>query len=125
MADRGIVGCVDDNDSVREALGGLLLSIGCTAVLFASAEAFLLHPGKGDMACLITDIRLGGMSGLELLRVLAARGDAIPAIVISSLDEPRLREQALHAGAVGFLCKPVCDAELLVLLEGLLGRGSP
>ena len=125
MADRAIVGCIDDNDAVREALGGLLLSVGCAAVLFASAEAFLLHRGKGDMACLITDIRLGGMSGLELLRVLAADGDAIPAIVISSLDAPQLREQALRAGAVGFLCKPICDAELLVLLEGLLGRGSP
>jgi FixJ family two-component response regulator len=119
-----LIACVDDDPSVREALEGLLRSVRYAAETFASAEDFLRFARLGEVACLITDMKLGGMSGLQLQRQLAASGIVIPTIVISAFDDERMRRQSFAAGALGFLRKPIHDAELLALIGTALGSSS-
>lgn len=126
-----VIACVDDDASVREALEGLLRSVRYATRTFASAEDFLRFDGLGEVSCLITDMKLGGMSGLQLQRQLAASGLRIPTIVISAFDDEQMRQQSFAAGALGFLRKPIHDAELLALIRTALGppstgpRGNP
>jgi len=103
---------VEDDPSVCRALARLLRTEGMAVETFASAEEFLAHGGLGP-GCLILDIRLPGLSGLELFRELAHRGRALPAVFITAYDDPALREQALRAGAVDFLLKPFQEEALL------------
>jgi FixJ family two-component response regulator len=107
------VAVVDDDDSVRSALHGLLRSAGLPAVTFASAEDFLKSGQQHETACLITDIRMPGMSGLELQAKLNAERCRIPTIFITAHGDARMRMQALRAGAVEFLAKPFDDEALL------------
>jgi FixJ family two-component response regulator len=119
-----LIACVDDDPSVREALQGLLSSARYAADAYASAEDFLRFARLREVSCLITDVKLGGMSGLQLLTQLAADGFVIPAIVITAFDDEPMRQQSLAAGALGFLNKPIHDAELLSLISSALARGG-
>jgi FixJ family two-component response regulator len=119
--DRLIV-CVEDDEPVREAIKGLLVALGFTAEVFPSAEEFLLSGRLGDTSCLITDVKLGGMSGLELQNRLTASGYRIPVIVITAFSDDRTRAQALSAGAVCFLSKPITKEELLTCIGLALKR---
>lgn len=119
-----LIACVDDDPSVREALEGLLRSVRYAAETFASAEDFLRFAGIGAVSCLITDMKLGGMSGLQLLKQLAASGWVIPTIVITAFDDQQIRQQSIAAGALGVLRKPIHDAELLTLIGKALARGA-
>jgi FixJ family two-component response regulator len=107
------VAIVDDDEEVRVALGGLLKSAGLTARAFASAEEFIESGQQFQVACLITDIRMPGMSGLELQAKLNAEGCSIPIIFITAHGDAKMRMQALRAGAVEFLAKPFDDEALL------------
>jgi FixJ family two-component response regulator len=116
MATQGktkVVAIVDDDDLMRSALQGLLKAVGLPARAFASAEEFLESGQQHDTACLITDIRMSGMSGLELQAKLNAERVRIPTIFITAHGDERLRMQALRAGAVEFLAKPFDDEVLL------------
>lgn len=124
MPNPPLIACVDDDASVREALEGLLRSVRYAAVTFVSAEDFLCFAGLGAVSCLITDMKLGGMSGLQLQKQLSALGLDIPTIVISAFDDERMRQQSFAAGALGFLRKPIHDAELLTLIRRALDRGG-
>jgi FixJ family two-component response regulator len=104
---------VDDDESVRSAIYGLLKSVGLKTRSFASAEEFLLSGQQSETACLITDIRMPGMSGLELQARLAAEDCRIPIIFITAYGDTRMRMQAMRAGAVEFLGKPFDDEVLL------------
>ena len=107
------IAIIDDDDLMRGALEGLLKEAGFPPRTFASAEEFLSAGDHGDAACLIADIRMPGMSGLELQARLNAGEIRIPTIFITAHGDARMRMQALRAGAVDFLTKPF-DDEVLV-----------
>jgi FixJ family two-component response regulator len=109
----GIVAIVDDDESVRFALQGMMKSVGLPAQAFASAEEFLNSGMQNRTACLIADIRMPGMSGLDLQAKLNAGRCRIPTIFITAHGDAKMRLQALRAGAVEFLAKPFDDEVLL------------
>jgi FixJ family two-component response regulator len=116
MANEGkakMVSIVDDDDLMRAALQGLLKSAGLTTQAFASAEEFLGSGLQHDTACLITDIRMPGVSGLELQAQLNANHCRIPTIFITAHGDAKMRMQAMRAGATDFLAKPFDDEVLL------------
>jgi len=108
-----VVAIVDDDPSVLHSIKDLMESGGLRAECFESAEAFLAWDQRHLTTCLVTDLRMPGMSGLELQAHLVAEGSGIPIIVLTAVDDSTLRARALQAGAVGFLLKP-CDDELLL-----------
>src|ERR1700739_699896 len=108
-----IVAIVDDDESVRSALQGLMKAAGLTVKAFASAEEFLNSGQQHHTACLIADIRMPGMSGLELQARLNSENCRIPTIFITAHGDAIMRMQALRAGAVEFLAKPFNDDVLL------------
>jgi FixJ family two-component response regulator len=107
------VAIVDDDEAVRVALEGLLKSAGLPARAYESAEEFIESGQQFQVACLITDIRMPGMSGLELQAKLNAEGCSIPIVFITAHGDAKMRMQALRAGAVEFLAKPFDDEALL------------
>ena len=113
MSEKPLIACVDDDVSAREALEGFLKAFGFTADVFSSAEEFLKSDRLDETACLITDVHLRGMSGLQLQSSLAASGFRIPVIVITAFPSDRVRERALGAGAICFLDKPFGREDLL------------
>ncbi len=108
-----LIAIVDDDESVRAALLGLMNEAGLTAKAFASAEEFLNSGQQHQVACLISDIMMPGMSGLELQAKLNAGNCRIPTIFITAHGDAKMRMQALRAGAVEFLAKPFDDDALL------------
>jgi len=108
-----MVAIVDDDDLMRSALQGLLKAVGLPAQAFASAEEFLKSGQQCQAGCLIADIRMPGMSGLELQAKLNAEACRIPIIFITAHGDEKLRMQALRAGAVEFMAKPFDDEALL------------
>ena len=120
MSEARLIACVEDDASVREAIEGLLVVLGFTVEVFSSAEAFLQSSRLVDTSCLITDVRLGGMSGIELQNSLAASGYRIPVIVVTAFPDDRTRTQALSAGAVSVLSKPIIKEELLTCIRSAL-----
>ena len=117
-----LVAIVDDDGSMRTALQGLLKSAELPAQSFASAEEFLNSGQQHQIACLITDIRMPGMSGLELQTKLNTEGCRIRIIFITGHGDERLRMQALRAGAVEFLAKPFDDEVLLESVRAALAN---
>jgi FixJ family two-component response regulator len=105
---------------MRSSTEGLLRAVGLPARTFASAEEFLNSGQQHQSACLITDIRMPGMSGLELQAKLNAEGCRIPIIFITAHGEAKMRAQALRAGAVEFLAKPFDDEALIESVRAVL-----
>jgi CheY-like chemotaxis protein len=122
-----VISIIDDDASVREATRRLLRSLGHITRAFASAEEFLRSSQVDDNSCLITDVKMPGMSGVELQRHLQIRGCHVPLIFITSFSEESIRTQALNAGAVCFLSKPVDIQRLIKHLDEALKRrlGAP
>jgi FixJ family two-component response regulator len=115
-----IIAIVDDDESVRFALKGMMKSVGLPAQAFASAEDFLNSGILHQIACLIADIRMPGMSGLDLQKKLNAEHYRIPTIFITAHGDAKMRLQALRAGAVEFLAKPFDDEVLLENIRAAL-----
>jgi FixJ family two-component response regulator len=113
MANPPLISVVDDDDSVRESLGGLIRSLGFAVKAFASAEEFLTSDRLPDTDCLILDVRMPGMNGLELQRQLAASHMSIPVIFITAHGDEETRVRALNGGAVDYLLKPFSEEALL------------
>jgi two-component system, LuxR family, response regulator FixJ len=113
---RHVVGVVDDDASVRGALLRLFRMLGLEVSLFATAEEYLAHPDQAEIDCLVIDVRLPGMGGLELLEKVQAESPR-PALVITAHEDEQARAQTQAAGAVGFLLKPFdnCDVKAGVL----------
>ncbi len=122
MPKKPLIACVDDDVSAREALEGFLKAFGFAPEIFSSAEEFLKSARLDETSCLITDIHLGGMSGLQLQSRLAASGSRIPVIVITAFPDDRVRARALSAGAVCFLNKPFDKEDLLTGIRFALNR---
>jgi FixJ family two-component response regulator len=104
---------VDDDESMREALSSLLRSVGLQVLVFASAQDFLAHPLASVPSCLVLDVRLPGLSGLDLQRDLAASGRVIPIIFITGHGDIPMSVRAMKAGANEFLSKPFREQDLL------------
>jgi FixJ family two-component response regulator len=119
-----MISIVDDDPSVREATKGLVRSLGYGAAAFASAEDFLQSDQVNDTACLITDVQMPGLSGVELQSRLIAQGNCTPIIFITAFPEQRIRTRALEAGAVGFLSKPFDEDRLIEYIHAALNGGK-
>jgi FixJ family two-component response regulator len=115
-----LIAIVDDDDSMRGALHGLLRAVGLPAIAFASAEEFLNSGQQHQTACLIADIRMPGMSGLDLQARLNSERCRIPTIFITAHGDAKMRLQALREGAVEFLSKPFDDEALLESVRAAL-----
>jgi FixJ family two-component response regulator len=119
-----VIAIVDDDASVREALAGLLRSLGYGAVAFERAED-LLRSDRRSLSCVIADVQMPGMTGPELHSRLVASGVPVPTILITAYPDETARERALRAGVVCYLAKPFGEDELLACLRPLLGsRGG-
>ena len=113
---------VDDDASMRDALQRLLRSVGLQVATFASAREFLHHRGADVPGCLVLDVRLPGLSGLDLQRELAAAQLDLPIIFITGYGDIPMTVQAMKAGAVEFLTKPFRDQDLLDAIQHALER---
>ena len=117
MIEAALISIVDDDESMREALQSLLRSVGFRAKTFASAEQFLQSDEIETTACLILDVRMPGMSGLELQRRLMATQCRIPIVFVTAHGDEEARSRALQEGAVEFLLKPFSEEALLNAIQ--------
>jgi len=115
-----LISIVDDDEALRNSLDDLVQSIGFRTQGFASAEAFLSSNQARDTACLILDVRMPGMNGLDLQSWIIAASWCIPIVFITSHVDDVARARALKAGAVAFLHKPFREEELLNAIDGAL-----
>ncbi|HET7214115.1 MAG TPA: response regulator [Terriglobia bacterium] len=115
-----MIAIVDDDESIRTALLGMMKAVDLPALAFPSAEEYLNSGEQWNTACLIADIRLGGMSGIELQSRLNSDRFRIPIIFITAHGDERVRMQALRGGAVEFLTKPFDDEALLASVRAAL-----
>jgi FixJ family two-component response regulator len=121
---KGLVAVVDDDESVRKATAFLIESLGFRAAAFESAEDFLGSGRQHDASCLILDVRMPNMNGLELQSELAAAGCSVPIIFITAYDDRESRGRAMRAGAAAFLAKPFSDEQLLRTVRSALRHAS-
>ena len=119
-----LISVVDDDDSMRESLSGLIRSVGFKIMTFASAEEFLSWPRRADTDCLILDVRMPGMNGLELQRRLVCDRTPIPVIFITAHGDEETRAQALTVGAVEYLLKPFSEEALLKAIDAAITSDS-
>jgi two-component system response regulator FixJ len=122
---RGMVMVVEDDDSMRESIERLLDEAGYACAAFASADALLARGVDAQALCVISDLRLPGMSGLELLAALHQRELSTPFILITAHDKPGLREMALHHGAASYLAKPFSGTALLQAVRRAIEPSPP
>jgi FixJ family two-component response regulator len=120
MATPPMISIVDDDDSVRESIRSLIRSVGYSAEAYDSAEAFLNSSQRANADCLILDVRMPGMSGFELQRLLAADNSQVPIIFITAHGDEEARIRALNDGAVDFLFKPFSEEALLRAVDKAL-----
>jgi len=118
------ISIVDDDESVREAVGGLLKALDFETQAFASAEDFLRSRQAWTTACVITDVHMPTMSGLELQARLGRDRPRIPFVFITAFPDDQIRTRALKEGAVCFLNKPFTEAELIAGIRLALGSGA-
>ena len=115
---------VDDDESFSRAIGRLLRAAGFEPSVYASAEAFLEDTTQAPADCLLLDIHMGGMSGLDLRRQLTVLGQTTPVIFVTAHDEPKTREEARQVGSSGYLCKPVPGRLLLETIAKAVNPGG-
>lgn len=120
MSNLPLISVVDDDESVRESLSGLIRSVGFGVMVFASAEEFLGSNRLLDTDCLILDVRMPGLSGIDLQRQLAASHTSIPVIFITAHGDEEARVRALNGGAVDYLLKPFSEEALLKAIDTAL-----
>jgi FixJ family two-component response regulator len=117
-----IVSIVDDDESIRLATASLVRSLGWRAQMFASAESFLASPDLATVACIVSDIQMRGMTGVEMQNRLIAQGSTVPIIFITAFPSDEVRQTALANGAAGFMNKPLDAREFVDCLEAVLHR---
>jgi FixJ family two-component response regulator len=116
------IAIVDDDRSVREALTSLVRSLGYVAMAFECAEDLLKSRRRRRLSCVIADVQMPGMTGLELYDRLVASGEPIPTILITAFPDERARKRALQAGVVGYLTKPFSEDDLLACVRSTLAQ---
>jgi FixJ family two-component response regulator len=124
LSKTALIAIVDDDEPLREALGSVLKAAGFVIDAFASAEAFLDSPQRSDISCLILDVRLPGMSGIELQRRLLDANCGVPVIFVTAHGDGSLRDLVMKAGAAAFLNKPVRSDTLLREINAALEKSD-
>ena len=123
VADK-LIAVVDDDPSVRSATVDLLASVGFACEAYEAAEDYLQSDAAKRTACLILDVRMPGLNGLELQRRLADQGRAVPIIFITSYPNERVRRRAIRAGAICYLSKPYSEEDLLGCIRLALDKSG-
>ena len=121
MAPPRVIAVVDDDESVREAMVSLVKSLGYSVVAFDCAESYLTFGDRSDVDCLIADVQMPGMTGLDLHSLLVADGESTPTILVTAFPDARLRTRALRDGVRCYLAKPVRDEDLQACIHSALG----
>jgi len=119
---RPLVAVVDDEESIRKSLRRLFMAVDLDAVVYASGQEFLDSLRGRQPDCLVLDLQMPGLTGLEVQRALAGAGVRFPTIIITAHDEPETRARCLAAGVAAYLCKPLHDEMLLDAIAGVMGR---
>jgi FixJ family two-component response regulator len=119
-----VIAIVDDDRSVREALTNLIRSLGYAAIAFECAQDLLKSKRRRGVSCVIADVQMPGMTGLELYHRLSASAEPIPTVLITAYPEDGARERALAAGVTGYLSKPFDEDDLLACVRSALTAGS-
>jgi len=121
---RPLVAVVDDEESIRKSLRRLFMAAQLDAEIYASGQEFLdsLHGRQPD--CLVLDLQMPGLTGLEVQKALTGTGARFPTIIITAHDEPETRARCLAAGAAAYLCKPLHDEMLLEAIADVIGRAG-
>ena len=117
-----MISIVDDDASIRAATKRLMLLLGYQSETFASAEEFLRSDRLGAFSCVISDVQMPGMSGIEMRDRLIANGHSTPVIFVTAFPDDRMRANMLQAGALGYLSKPLDENELIGCLDDALER---
>jgi FixJ family two-component response regulator len=120
-----LISIIDDDEDFREALQSLMTSMGFEVEAFASALDFLTHPNIRDTSCLIVDVHMPGMTGIELHRHLLDSGYVIPTILITAYPDESVRLRAMADGVIDYLAKPCDSDELLRCVSRALQRSGP
>ena len=118
---RPLIAVVDDEESVRKSLRRLLVASELDATVYASGQEFLDSLGARQPDCLVLDLQMPGLTGLEVQRALAGARVRFPTIIITAHDEPETRARCLAAGVVAYLCKPLHDELLLETIATAVG----
>jgi FixJ family two-component response regulator len=120
-----MIAVIDDDRSVREGLTNLLSSMDYQTRSYASAEAFLAESKLSEPSCLIVDVRMTGMTGIEMQAKARDAGLVAPVIFLTAHCDDNTRERAMSGGAYAFLCKPFDEDELLAVIASALGKAEP
>jgi FixJ family two-component response regulator len=120
LPQKAVIAIVDDDESVRQAIAALIRSLGYTAIAFAGAEELLTSGRRCEISCVIADMQMPGLSGLDLQKQLAACDKPIPTILITAYPDERMRLCARKAGVTCFLTKPFAEEDLLACLRTAL-----
>jgi len=120
LAKKSLISIVDDDRLVREAIACLLRAYGFKPEAFASAASFLSSDARHRTDCLIADVQMPGMSGIELFSQLVASGEAVPTILVTAYADERDRRRALRAGVQSYLSKPFDEGQLLACVQAAL-----
>ena len=124
MAGKPLVAVVDDDPSIRNATHDLLRSAGFSAVTFKDAESFIASESRATAACLVADMRMPGMTGLELYEALVASGNVLPTVLITAHPEEMAKSRAREAGITCYLSKPFTPEELLACVRESLAKSQ-
>jgi FixJ family two-component response regulator len=119
-----VISIIDDDESIRAAANRLVRSLGFVALTFSCADDFLHSPRLNDTSCVISDVQMPGMGGIELQCALIASGKNIPIIFVTAFPDERIRAQAIEAGAIGFLRKPFKGSTLIQYIDDALKSQS-
>ena len=125
MLDRTLISIVDDDEPYRESMRKLVMLLGYSVETFPSAAAFLVSHLVHETACLVADVHMPGMTGVELYRHLIKLGYAIPTIIVTAYPDEAVRNQALKDGVTCYLSKPVDDGDLESCLRNALEADRP
>jgi FixJ family two-component response regulator len=125
LSNPAVIAIVDDDDSVRTAMGDMVESFGFMVGTFRSADEFLQSDRLHDTACLILDIQMPGMTGLELHNLLVASGRGIPTMFVTAFFDSRIQDRAMQAGAICCLTKPFDRNDLLACIHSALQTHNP
>jgi FixJ family two-component response regulator len=125
MAKTVLISVVEDDEPFRESMRKLVTALGYAVEAFPSAANFLESPRLAETDCLVTDVQMPGMTGVELHRHLVDAGYAIPTILVTAYPDEAVRKRVLKEGVVCYLCKPVDDDHLERCLHSALGSGKP
>ena len=117
-----VVAVIDDDSAVRTAIAALVASKGYQVEVYASAEEFIAHVARSEAACLVADVHLGGLTGIELGHHLASLGYTFPMIFVTGSDDHGMQKQAMEFGCMAYLRKPIASGLLMAAIEEAVGQ---